>query len=105
MYSHISPKIAAIGTDGYYGVPCNEIPSLAVDIKFEFTSTSGAPFNLTLPSRDLNSGPFLDNPSICQTVISRANIQGGIIGLPLLKHYYSIWDVDNGLMGFADNGY
>lgn len=105
MYSRISPKIAAIGTDGYYGIPCNEMPSLRAIITFTFSSIHGSPFNLTLTSRDLNTGAFVDNPSICQTVISGADIHGGIIGVSLLKHYYTVWDVDNALIGFANNGY
>ncbi|GJJ08716.1 hypothetical protein Clacol_002935 [Clathrus columnatus] len=91
MYSHISPKIAAIGTGGYYGIPCNEIPSLTAELTFTFSSKEGMLFNLTLPSRDFNMGSFLDNPTICQTVITSADIQ--------------VWDVDNGLIGFASNGY
>ena len=68
-----------------------------------FTSIGGVPFNLTIPSEELNVGPFKSDPSTCQTLINAfdgLNLVGG----SLLKHYYSVWDVGAQRMGFAPNG-
>jgi hypothetical protein len=69
-------------------------------IDITFTSQDGSPFNLTIPSSELSVGPFADDPSTCQTLI---NAFDGLelVGGSLLKHWYSIWDVGNGRMGFA----
>jgi hypothetical protein len=39
-------------------------------IDIAFTAQNGSPFNLTIPSSELNVGPFADNPAICQTLIN-----------------------------------
>ncbi|KAG8707791.1 hypothetical protein FRC08_000283 [Ceratobasidium sp. 394] len=100
MYALISPHIKAVGTKGAYGLPCSQIRSLTAKLDFTFITTSGKAFNLTIPPKELNVGPFASNPSICQTLI---NAQNGyyILGGSLLKHYYSVWDQENGRMGFA----
>jgi Eukaryotic aspartyl protease len=106
MNALISPEIQPIGTSGAFGMPCARIPSIPSEITFTFDSTTGKPFNLTIPSKELSVGPFVDNPSICQTLInSLDSIAGGIIGGSLLKHYYSVWDVDHARMGFKHNGF
>ncbi|KAF8512620.1 aspartic peptidase domain-containing protein [Hysterangium stoloniferum] len=98
MNARISPAIQPIGSDGFFGLPCSQVPSYRTEITLTFELTFGAPVNLTIPSRDLSVGRFQDNPSFCQTVISSADISGGIIVVSLLKHYYSVWDVDGGRM-------
>jgi len=102
IYALISSKIVPHGTLGAYGIPCSEIGSLQADITFSFNDTSGKPFNLTVPTKEFNLGPFHDDPNICQTLI---NAQAGfnILGGSLLKNYYSIWDVDHAQLGFAIN--
>lgn len=69
-------------------------------IDIAFTSQNGKPFNLTIPSSELNVGPFTDDPSICQTLI---NAFDGLelVGGSLMKHWYTIWDLGNKKMGFA----
>ncbi|KAF8586033.1 acid protease [Ramaria rubella] len=103
MYALISPAIKAFGTLGAFGIPCTEIPSLPSEITFTFVSSSGAPFNLPIPSEELNVGPFSEDLTVCQTLINAQDSpgQGGIIGASLLKHYYSVWDVDNAQIGFV----
>lgn len=104
MYGLISPAIKPFGTRGAFGIPCQEISRLPAVITFTFTSTSGSPFNLTIPSEELNVGPLREDPKTCQTLINAQNVGGGgIIGGSLLKHYYSVWDVDNARMGFVPN--
>ncbi|KIJ45947.1 hypothetical protein M422DRAFT_46521 [Sphaerobolus stellatus SS14] len=102
IYSLISPKIVPHGTLGAYGIPCSEIDSLTADLSFTFTDTSGKTFDLIVPTSELNLGPFHDDPNTCQTLIN--SLEGfNILGASLLKHYYSIWDVDNAQMGFPIN--
>lgn len=98
----ISPNIKPHGKFGAYGIPCNQIANLSAQLDVTFTSQSGRPFNLTIPSRELNVGPFRDDPTICQTFINALDIN--IIGGSLLKHYYSLWDVAGSRIGFALNG-
>ncbi|KAF8516363.1 aspartic peptidase domain-containing protein [Gautieria morchelliformis] len=102
IYAMISPDIKPVGDFGAYGIPCDKISDLPAQIDFQFTSQSGSPFNLTVPSSELNVGPFRSDPTICQTLINALNID--IIGGSLLKHYYSLWDVSGSRIGFAQNG-
>ncbi|KAI0374023.1 acid protease [Pilatotrama ljubarskyi] len=104
MYALISPNIKPFAAEpGAYGLPCTEISGLPATIDLTFTSQAGTPFNLTIPSSELNVGPFASDPSTCQTLI---NAFDGLelVGGSLLKHYYSVWDVGNQRMGFAPNG-
>lgn len=105
MNALISPDIQPIGPSGAFGIPCSRIPSIAAEITFTFHSTEAKPFNLTIPSKEVSVGPFLDNPSLCQTLINSMAIEGGVIGGSLLKHYYSVWDVDHARIGFMHNGF
>ncbi|KAF8145430.1 acid protease [Mycena galopus ATCC 62051] len=106
IYALISPDIAANGDEpGTYGIACDLIPSLPAVIDITFNGVAGqAPFNLTILSSELSSGPFTNKPELCQTLI---NVSDGynLIGLSLLKHYYSAWDIDNQRIGFAPNGF
>ena len=102
----ISPDIAP-NTDepGTYGIACDLIPTLPAVIDITFAGVEGCPaFNLTIPSSELSSGPFADKPELCQTFI---NVSEGynLVGLSLLKHYYSAWDMDVPQIGFSPNGF
>ncbi|KAI0329429.1 acid protease [Cubamyces sp. BRFM 1775] len=104
MYALISPDIKPFSAEpGAYGLPCSEIGGLPAVIDLTFVSQSGQPFNLTIPSEELNVGPFESDPSTCQTLI---NAFDGLelVGGSVLKHYYSVWDVGGQRMGFAPNG-
>ncbi|KAF5376976.1 hypothetical protein D9615_007213 [Tricholomella constricta] len=103
IYSLISPDIAPnAAVPGTYGIPCRQLKSLPAVVDFTFTSTTGEPFNLTLPTTELSIGPFASNKLLCQTVINAFDFQfDPIIGGSLLKHYYSTWDAGNKTMGFA----
>ncbi|GJJ06949.1 hypothetical protein Clacol_001145 [Clathrus columnatus] len=90
IYAIISPDIKPVGQFGAYGISCDKIDQLPATIDFEFISESGKPVILTVPSSELNVGPFEDNPTICQTLINGVGFD--IIGGSLLKHYYSLWD-------------
>ncbi|KAJ7812337.1 acid protease [Mycena leptocephala] len=106
IYSMISPDIVANPDEpGTYGIACDLIPTLPAEIDITFAGISGQDaFNLTIPSSELSSGPFTDKPELCQTLI---NVSEGfnLVGLSLLKHYYSVWDIDGQRMGFSPNGF
>lgn len=104
LYALISPDIKPNPAEpGAYGIACDQIPSLPAVIDITFTSQTGKPFNLTIPSSELSVGPFANNASLCQTLI---NAFDGLelVGGSLLKHYYSVWDISGQRMGFAPNG-
>lgn len=104
IYAMISPNIKPYASEpGAYGIACSEIGTLPATLDLTFTTITGEPFNLTIPSSELNVGPFSDDPSTCQTLI---NAFDGLelVGGSLLKHYYSVWDLSNQRMGFAWNG-
>lgn len=104
MYALISPDIKPFPAEpGAYGIACDKIDSLSAEIAVTFKDQDGKPFNLTIPSSELNVGPFQSDPSTCQTLI---NAFDGLelLGGSLLKHWYSVWDIENQRMGFAPNG-
>ncbi|KAI8993007.1 acid protease [Trametes punicea] len=104
MYALISPNIKPFPAEpGAYGLPCSEIDGLPAQIDITFTSQQGRPFNLTIPSEELNVGPFSSDPCTCQTLINAFDGLS-LVGGSLLKHYYSVWDVGRQRMGFAPNG-
>jgi len=101
IYALISPDIKPNPREpGTYGIPCDRISSLPAVIDITFTSQNGEPFNLTIPSSELSVGPFVNDPSTCQTLI---NAFDGLelVGGSLLKYWYSIWDIQNQRLGFA----
>lgn len=70
-------------------------------MNFTFTSIEGERFNLTVPSSELNTGPFEDDTSMCQTLVNAYSGSDFVPGENLLKYYYSMWDVDNQKLGFS----
>ena len=100
----ISPNIKPHAYEpGAYGIACSKISSLPAKIDITFTSTNGIPFNLTIPSSELNVGPFANDASMCQTLINAFDGLS-LVGGSLMKHYYSVFDVGQQRMGFAANG-
>jgi len=105
IYSLISPDIKPYAPEpGAYGIPCSKLDNttLPATIEMTFTDTSGLPFNLTIPSSELNLGPFASNTSMCQMLINEmTSYDVPVLGGSLLKHYYSVWDADKNRLGFA----
>ncbi|KAK0461292.1 acid protease [Desarmillaria tabescens] len=102
IYAFISPDIVPHASEpGTYGIACDKIPSLAAAISIAFTAQDGHVFELTIPSSELSVGPFADDPTVCQTLI---NAFDGLdlVGGSLLKHWYSVWDIGDQRMGFAE---
>ncbi|KAK7055773.1 pepsin A [Favolaschia claudopus] len=102
LYALISPDIKPYDPlPGAYGIACDKIDSIQAVLDFTFTAEDGTPFNLTIPSKELNVGPFADDPTMCQTLINAVEEVPALIGASLLKHYYSVWDIENQRLGFA----
>ncbi|KAJ6575375.1 acid protease [Mycena capillaripes] len=104
IYRMISPDIVANDDEpGTFGIACDLIPKLPAVIDITFAGIAGhPPFNLTIPSSELSSGPFANKPEMCQTLI---NVSEGfnLVGLSLLKHYYSAWNFTGPSIGFSPN--
>ncbi|KAF7350709.1 Acid protease [Mycena sanguinolenta] len=105
LYALISPAIQPNPAEaGAWGIPCSLVASLPASVDFTLRSSDGIPFNVTIPSSELNLGPFDGNSSLCQTVF---NSWPGyftippIIGGSLFKHYYTTWDSGNLQIGFV----
>ncbi|KAF7358105.1 Acid protease [Mycena venus] len=77
IYSMISPDIVANDDEpGTFGIACSRIPDLPAVIDITFAGLTGhPPFNLTIPSSELSSGPFAEKPELCQTLI---NVSEGV---------------------------
>jgi hypothetical protein len=65
-----SPDIQAFGNLGACGISCDAVSALNATLDFAFADVDGNPFTLTIPSSELNVGPFVEDPSICQTLIN-----------------------------------
>lgn len=104
VYAQISSKIKPYPNEpGTYYIPCSQLASVKADIAISITSTSGSTFSLTIPSSELSVGPYPNDPKNCQTLIIYSH-DNSVIGASLLKHYYTVWDIENKRMGFAPNG-
>jgi hypothetical protein len=84
-----------------FGATCSDISNTPAQIDITFKDQAGQPFNLTIPSSELNQGPVAGAPWICQTVVTSYNDGPLIIGGPLLKNFFSVWDFGNSRLGFA----
>ncbi|KAF3000410.1 hypothetical protein E8E14_002612 [Neopestalotiopsis sp. 37M] len=105
LYAAISPNITQIDEAGAWGVACDQIDALAPEFTFTFGPLGGA-LNLTIPKEAFNLGEYPGQPGICQTLFNNplGSVSiGGIwlIGSPLLKQYYTVWDAVNGEIGWG----
>lgn len=102
MYAAISPIPKQLNDFGDWGAPCDKIDEIAAEFTFTF-GAGNKMVNATIPKSAFNLGPHKDFPGICQTVLSTTNygISEFMIGAPLLKQYYTVWDGDKYQLGFA----
>lgn len=108
IYATISPDIYQIDPVGTWGGPCALMESITSDITFFFNGAT-TQLKLTLPGQSINLGPYPGKEGICQGVIT--NFRRGqvhedgrgvwVIGSPLLKQYYSVWNGRDLRVGFA----
>lgn len=109
LYAKISPFITQIDPAGAWGGPCSLIDTIAPDLTFTLGSGSEA-VNVTIPKKQFNLGEYPGKPGICQAVFNNPT-QGNemaldgvgvwIVGSPLLKEYYTVWDAANLSIGWG----
>ncbi|KAH8680609.1 aspartic peptidase domain-containing protein [Xylariales sp. PMI_506] len=104
LYAQISPKFIQIDPAGAWGVPCEEMETLAPNITFVLGPT-GSSQKLTIPSKWFNLGEYPTKPGFfyCQGLFNNPLEPFGewLIGSPLLKQYYTAWDAVNKRIGWA----
>lgn len=109
MYAQISPAITLIDPAGAWGAPCDVLNATAPDIMFTLGSGSQMA-NVTMPKTAFNLGEYPGKPGICQAVFNSPEVPFSgdnstpiwILGSPLLKAYYTVWDGLNGKVGWGE---
>ncbi|KAI0600929.1 aspartic peptidase domain-containing protein [Biscogniauxia sp. FL1348] len=106
LYARVSPAIRQIDPAGAWGAACDEVEHAATDFTFALRDAGGAQVNVTLPRTAFNLGEYPGQPGICQTVFNNYVLpEGGqgfwLLGSPLLKAYYTVWDGLNRKVGWA----
>ncbi|KAI1487752.1 aspartic peptidase domain-containing protein [Biscogniauxia mediterranea] len=108
LYARVSPAIRQIDPAGAWGAACDEVERAAAAAEFVFAlrGADGAQVNVTLPRAAFNLGEYPGQPSVCQAVFNNYILpEGGqafwLLGSPLLKAYYTIWDGLNRKVGWA----
>ncbi|KAK8045840.1 aspartic peptidase domain-containing protein [Apiospora saccharicola] len=107
-YAQISPDITQIDPAGAWGAPCDSLNAMAPHITF--TLGSGAwTANVTMPKSAFNLGEYPGKPGICQAVFNSGVPSFAddptpiwILGSPLLKAYYTVWDGTNSKVGWGE---
>ncbi|PSR83510.1 aspartic peptidase domain-containing protein [Coniella lustricola] len=110
IYAKISSNITQIDPAGAWGAPCDELDSVAPDLTFLFGPATGA-LNVTIPKASFNLGEYPGLPGICQALFNNPSAGIGswfvgkkaewLVGSPLLKQYYTVWDSDNSRIGWG----
>ncbi|CAK7211109.1 hypothetical protein SCUCBS95973_001019 [Sporothrix curviconia] len=107
IYASISSEIVPIDTVGSWGASCDTMEKLAalgddLSITFRFGS-----INATLPAINFNQGAYPGLDNICQAAIlsPAAPFNFGaptwLMGSPLLKQYVTVYDAEQGRIGFG----
>jgi aspartyl protease len=105
LYAAISPQIKPVGNLGSFGARCDVVDRVAVDVILKFGPKGE--FAATVPKEFFNLGEFPDHPGMCETIFLAPAFDQGeppniwIVGSPLLKNYYTIWNGIDLTMGFA----
>lgn len=111
IYAQISSNITLIDPAGAWGAPCDELEAVAPDLTFTLGSSATA-VNVTIPKADFNLGEYPGLSGICQALFNNPSdgIGGSwffgqkaewLVGSPLLKQYYTVWDSDNSQIGWG----
>ncbi|KAJ4251907.1 hypothetical protein NW762_011204 [Fusarium torreyae] len=100
MYAAISPEIKLLDKLGVWGAPCDVIETLQPELTFTIGDGDKL-VNLTMPKDAFDLGEHPSHPGQCQTVILHAPkpitdlAAVWILGSPVLKGYYTVWDGKN----------
>jgi cathepsin D len=108
LYAQISPLIYQIDPAGAWGAPCAVLDAVATPLTFTL-GTADTAANFTIPASNFNIGQYPGQPGICQAVFNNPldpffapdGSPIWIIGSPLLKYYYTVWDGINLVIGWG----
>lgn len=106
IYAAISPEIKQIDKKGTWGAACDVMEKLSPDLTFTIGSGDDI-INMTVPVTSFNLGTYPGKPGMCQGVILNAvqptsdAASVWVLGSPLLKGYYTVWDGENLELGVA----
>ncbi|GKZ32789.1 hypothetical protein AbraIFM66950_002413 [Aspergillus brasiliensis] len=108
LYRQISPFITQIDSAGAWGAPCPLLDAVAPELTFTISTDDQT---ITLPPSFFNLGEYPGLPGICQAVFNSPTEpledptgQGRavwLVGSPLLKAYYTVWNGLDLRVGFA----
>ncbi|KAK3361951.1 aspartic peptidase domain-containing protein [Lasiosphaeria ovina] len=111
LYAQISEEIQPIDALGSWGCGCETLDRVAKDVTFE-VGRDGLAANLTVPARFFNLGEYPGQPGVCQALYLHPpagpardplhQLPAWVFGSPLLKSYYTVWDAELMVMGFAE---
>lgn len=104
IYAQISPNITQIDPAGAWGAPCEELESVAPELTFTL-GTAAKAVNVTIPREYFNLGEYPGLEGVCQALFNNPSAGIGaswfdgenaewLVGSPLLKQYYTVWDGD-----------
>ncbi|CAM1507785.1 Fc.00g046330.m01.CDS01 [Cosmosporella sp. VM-42] len=107
IYAEISPEIKQLDKLGSWGAPCDVMKKLSPQLTFTI-GTGDKTINVTMAKDSFNLGEHDNHPGKCQGVILNspepisdlASIW--VIGSPVLKNYYTVWDGANMQLGVAE---
>lgn len=109
IYAQISPKISQIEEGGVWGGPCDIIDAVvAPDITLSFGKGCNA-HDVTIPKTAFNLGPYKGSNTTCQALFLGLGLfnskddeyETWLVGAPLLRQYYTVWDGYAGIIGFG----
>ncbi|KAI5923713.1 aspartic peptidase domain-containing protein [Camillea tinctor] len=103
---HHPPSHSRSQPHTYAGAPCAEIDRVATDFTFILGDGRNS-VSVTLPRSAFNLGEYPGMPGICQAVFNNKAIKDGInnfwvLGSPLLKAYYTVWNGVDRKIGWAE---
>lgn len=110
IYAQISPNITQIDPAGAWGAPCDELDSIAPDLTFTLGGSAAGALNVTIPKASFNLGEYPGLDGICQAIFNNpatgdswftGNKAKWLVGSPLLKQYYTVWDGQDLKIGWA----
>lgn len=117
VYAQISANITQIDAAGAWGAPCAELDAVAPELTFTLGSGSGSArtadsVNVTIPRASFNLGEYPGLEGICQALFNNPSDGIGsswffgstaywLVGSPLLKQYYTVWDGQGLKVGWA----
>lgn len=112
VYAQISANITQIDAGGAWGAPCDELEAVAPELTFTLGNTARTAVNVTIPRASFNLGAYPGLDGICQALFNNPSDGIGsswffgstaywLVGSPLLKQYYTVWDGQDLKVGWA----